>query len=60
MSGHLYQLKVGDYIGQIVRIDGPWNTYGRVIRYRTTGFHLIRGLGHTKPNETLITPRKRQ
>lgn len=52
MSGYLYQLKVQARPGQIIRIDGPWDTWGRVIRLQESGYHLIRGLGHQKPAGT--------
>jgi hypothetical protein len=49
--GNLYQLKLGTIPGQIVRIDGPYDTYGKVLALRENGFHLIRGIGKTKPKE---------
>ena len=49
MSGLLYQLKTKAMPGQIMRIDGPWDTWGQVIKHQASGFHLIRGLGHKKP-----------
>ncbi len=52
MSGHLYQLKLGKAVGDLVRIDGPWDTWGRVLSLKNSDFHLIRGLGHQKPQET--------
>lgn len=51
MSGLLYQLETKAMPGQIMRIDGPWDTWGRVIKHQASGFHLIRGLGHKKPAE---------
>lgn len=45
----LYQLQLGNYPGEIVRIDGPFDTWGKVLSLRSNGFHLIRGLGHKKP-----------
>lgn len=56
MSHFLYQLKVSGnvYVGRDVRINGPWDTYGRVIALRDTGYHLIRGLGHKKPRENSL------
>lgn len=50
MSFHLYQLPLGSAVGELVRIDGPFDTWGRVIQLRPV-FHLIRGLGHKKPNK---------
>lgn len=44
----LYQLQLGTYVGQVVRINGPHDTWGKVIELRSSGFNLIRGLGHTK------------
>ena len=51
MSGLLYQLETKAMPGQIMRIDGPWDTWGLVIKHQASGFHLIRGLGHKKPAE---------
>ena len=51
MSGHLYQLQLGQRPGELVRINGPWDTWGRLIALRNSGFNLIRGLGHQKPKE---------
>lgn len=51
MSGQLYQLQLGKAAGDVVKIAGPWDTWGRVIKLQPTGFHLIRGLGHSKPLE---------
>lgn len=48
MSGYLYQLRLGSYVGQVVRIDGPWDVWGRVVALRDNGFHLIRGTGDSK------------
>lgn len=53
MSGCLYQLEV-DYAnptpGDIVQIDGAWDTYARILSLKENGFHLMRGLGHQKPS----------
>lgn len=49
MSQLLYQLQLGTQVGDLVKINGPWDTWGRVIALRDTGFHLVRGLGHRKP-----------
>lgn len=51
MSHHLYQLQLGSHVGELVRINGPWDTWGRVVRLRESGFHLIKGLGHKKPQQ---------
>ena len=51
--GALYQLPVGSFVGQYVRVDGPWDAYGQVIKLNENGYHLIRGLGHKKPLEML-------
>ena len=53
MSGFLYQLKVSKpvFVGKVVTINGPWDKYGTVIKLNDNGFHLIRGLGHSKPLE---------
>lgn len=48
-GGNLYQLKTESLPGQLMIIGGPYDTYGRVISRQDSGFHLIRGLGHTKP-----------
>lgn len=58
MSHFLYQLKViGNVsVGRIVRINGPWDTYGHVIKLRDSGYHLIRGLGHKKQSGYLLCP----
>lgn len=48
----LYQLEVAysnPAVGDIVQIDGPWDTYARIIELKDSGFHLMRGLGHKKP-----------
>lgn len=49
MSGLLYQLETKAMPGQIMRIGGPWDTWGLVIKRQASGFHLIRGIGHNKP-----------
>lgn len=51
MCGLLYQLKTKALPGKLMRIDGPWDTWGRVLKHQSSGFHLIRGLGKTKPKE---------
>lgn len=51
MSGLLYQLQLGTHVGDLVRINGPWDTWGRVIKLQDSGYHLIRGLGHQKSSE---------
>lgn len=48
-KGALYQLQTTALPGQIMTINGPWDTWGMVIKRQPSGFHLIRGLGHTKP-----------
>ena len=53
MSGNLYQLKTQAPAGAQVVIGGPYDTYGRVVAHRASGFHLIRGLGHEKPKGAL-------
>lgn len=57
MSGNLYQLQTTALPGQIMRIDGPYDTYGRVISLQPSGFHLIRGLGHKKPAQHVVSSR---
>lgn len=49
MSGNLYQLRTTALPGQHVLIDGPHDTYGKVIKRQESGYHLIRGLGHVRP-----------
>ena len=51
MSHALYQLKTPPdaEVGRLVRIDGPYDTWGRVIKLQESGFHLIRGLGRGQP-----------
>ncbi len=51
MSGALYQLQTTALPGEVMRINGPWDTWGRVIKLQSSGFHLIRGLGHQKPRD---------
>lgn len=51
MSHHLYQLETNAKPGEIVRINGPWDTWGRVVELQDSGYHLIRGLGHKRPVE---------
>ncbi len=51
MSFHLYQLQLGSKVGDLVRINGPHDTWGRVREIRENGFHLIRGLGHQRPKQ---------
>jgi hypothetical protein len=34
---------------QYVRIDGPFDTYGYIIKKQDSGTFLIRGTGKTKP-----------
>ena len=53
-GGNLYQLKTNAPLGAAVVIGGTYDTYGTVMAHRESGFHLIRGTGHTKPhNRTL-------
>lgn len=47
--GNLYQLRTQALPGQLMRIGGPYDTYGRVMALQDSGFHLIRGLGHERP-----------
>lgn len=49
MSYFLYQLAIDKQPGQVVRINGPWDTWGYILSRQSSGFHLIRGLGHSKP-----------
>lgn len=49
MSSQLYQLQTSAKPGELMRINGPWDTWGRVIKHQPSGFHLIRGLGHRRP-----------
>ena len=51
MSHHLYQLKLGTAVGELVKINGPWDTWGRVLSLKPDGFNLIRGCGKTKPGD---------
>ena len=51
MRGQLYQLQTTAQPGQVVRINGPWDTWGRVIKLQPSGFHLIRGMGYKKPGD---------
>lgn len=30
-------------------VGGQYDTYGRVMKLQNSGFHLIHGLGHVKP-----------
>jgi|GEM_PF-3036794 len=55
MSGQLYQLQVSGNpkAGDVVRISGPWDTWGVIQALRDNGYHLIRGAGHRKPQEKL-------
>jgi hypothetical protein len=53
-GGCLYQLKTAAAVGHHVIIGGPYDTYGRVIAYQESGFHLIRGLGHIKPENITV------
>lgn len=52
----LYQLWRNQFTflkdGRHVRLDGPYDTYGVVLRNPQTpgGTYLIRGTGHTKPS----------
>lgn len=50
-SGAMYQLRTTKpvEIGDVVRIDGPWDTFGYVIALNEeTGHHSIRGVGKSK------------
>lgn len=51
MTGNLYQLKTNAPVGALVTINGPYDTYGRVIARKPSGYHLIRGEGHGRPTE---------
>lgn len=51
MSGNLYQLQTRAPVGGLMVINGPYDTFGRVMARRPSGFHLIRGLGHQKPKD---------
>jgi len=42
-SGNTYQLKLGSFVGERVKINGPYDTWGTVIEIRKNGFNLIRG-----------------
>lgn len=53
-GGNLYQLKTNARPGEIMVIAGPWDTYGRVIALQASGYHLIRGLGHKKPQGSIV------
>lgn len=54
MSGNLYQLETKARVGDYVDINGPHDRYGQVIKHQDSGYHLIRGLGHQKPNASII------
>lgn len=54
MPGNLYQLKTAAKPGQHVVIDGAYDKYGIVMDLRENGYHLIRGLGHSKPPNVTI------
>lgn len=46
--GHLYQLFEHQFVrlrSGAVRIDGPWDRYGRIIKKQADGTWLIRGTG---------------
>jgi hypothetical protein len=48
MSCHLYQLWPNQFKrlpSGAVRIDGPWDTFGRIIKLQDDGTYLIRGTG---------------
>jgi hypothetical protein len=48
---HLYQLREQDFKrlpSGSVRIDGPWDTYGVLIKLQSDGTWLIRGTGHKR------------
>lgn len=50
--GHLYQLYERQFKrlnANVVRINGPWDTFGRIIKQQENGTYLIRGLGHKEP-----------
>ena len=49
MGENLYQLKTTALPGQLMIVGGQYDTYGRVVKLQDSGFHLIRGLGHVKP-----------
>ena len=53
MSGNLYQLRTKAMPGQHVIINGPHDKYGKVMAHKESGFHLIRGVGNTRPNGTI-------
>jgi hypothetical protein len=51
VSGNLYQLGKGLNlsIGAVVSIDGPHDSYGKVIKKQKSGYYLIRGIGSKNP-----------
>lgn len=53
MAHHLYQLQLGKTVNEVVRIDGPWDTWGYVVKLNPNGFNTIRGLGRPKTKPTI-------
>lgn len=46
-----YQLQLGNKVGDLVKINSPWDMWGRVIELRENGFNLIRGVGNVRPEK---------
>lgn len=49
--GHLYQLYPHQFVrlrSGAVRIDGPWDTFGIILKEQDNGTFLIRGTGKTQ------------
>lgn len=49
----LYQLFSNQFkvlSGGVVKITGPFDTYGFILKEKDNGIYLIRGTGHNKPN----------
>lgn len=57
--GYLYQLKLGTHVGQTVKIDGPFDTWGYVVALKESGFNLIRGTGNVKAHRTRVQRKTR-
>lgn len=60
MSGNLYQLRTSAQPGQFVKIDGPYDRYGKVMALQASGYHLIRGIGDERPAGPVLPIDERQ
>jgi hypothetical protein len=49
-KGGLYQLRTGVPVeeGDVVRVGGPFDTFGVVTKLNDDGYHLIHGIGKSK------------